>query len=359
MKVLQVIPDFGTGGAEKVVLNYMQGFQHSERIDMVTLVLSSDKNRLYERSIKEAGLNFVYLNQDISNNSIGARLKQIIQIRTFIKKYKPDIIHIHLSILWMICLAMAFYPRKKAFHTLHSDPRKTSYGKNRLIDTACYSLFRVTPICLNYEMKSYADEIFHRNDTLVLTNGIDIPLYRTNKRDSVRRELGVYDEFVVGHVGRFVDVKNHEKIVSVFSKIKQIEPTSKLVLVGDGELMEHIKLLCKERGISDSVLFLGTRSDVPNIMQAFDSFIFPSKYEGLGIVLVEAQAAGLHCVVSEEIPVEAIVTNKVDRLSLQENDAVWAKKILETNMDLSDEDRLNQYDIRSVLTQLEQYYYGE
>ena len=246
----------------------------------------------------------------------------------------------------------------KIFHTLHSNPTKTSTGKNLYIDRLCYKLFRVTPICLNSEMKKLADEHFKTDKTLVLPNGIDVDSYRTGAKVSVRNEIGVDgDIFLVGHVGRFHKVKNHEKIIDVFNEVLKLEPNAELALVGEGNTRESIENKCKKLGIFNHVKFLGTRSDINRVMQGFDAFIFPSYYEGLGIVMIEAQAAGLHCVMSDKVPQEVIVTSKVKTMSLEDPDAEWAKAILDTDGKYGDPKcKIAIYDIDNVITKLKSFY---
>ena len=358
MKVLHIVPDFGTGGAEKVILTYLEKTIDDPEFEFQALSLSNNQGRLYEKYAEQKGLSIEYLGQNIHDNSIRGRHKQIKEIRQYINNYNPEIVHIHLSILWMVCLATIGTKTKKIFHTLHSNPIKTSTGKNLYIDRLCYKLFRVTPICLNSEMKKLADEHFKTDKTLVLPNGIDVDSYRTGAKVSVRNEIGVDgDIFLVGHVGRFHKVKNHEKIIDVFNEVLKLEPNAELALVGEGNTRESIENKCKKLGIINHVKFLGTRSDINRVMQGFDAFIFPSYYEGLGIVMIEAQAAGLHCVMSDKVPQEVIVTSKVKTMSLEDPDAEWAKAILDIDGKYGDPKcKIAIYDIDNVITKLKSFY---
>lgn len=148
---------------------------------------------------------------------------------------------------------------------------------------------------------------------------------------SIRSELGIPpDRFVIGHVGRFVEAKNHSFIVDILEQTVKREPKACLLLVGDGPLRLDIEQKLITAGLSEHVVFTGMRSDVPRIMlSAMDVFLFPSLYEGLGLVLVEAQASGLPCIVSDVIPQEAeIVKSLVQRVSLSQISSEWAKSIL-------------------------------
>jgi glycosyltransferase involved in cell wall biosynthesis len=137
------------------------------------------------------------------------------------------------------------------------------------------------------------------------------------------------DAFAIGHVGRFSQQKNHAFVIDVFSELIKLEPKAFLLLTGDGELRREIEKKVLEVGLSQRVLFLGSRPDVPHLMQGImDVFLLPSFYEGLPLVLIEAQAAGLPSVVSDVIPEEAaIVKPLVRRVSLSEPAVEWAKAI--------------------------------
>ena len=359
MKVLHVIPDLPPCGAEKVVLTYLQKFKGDSNFDVAAISLSSNQHRLYERTAEDEGLNIMYLNQNIFDNSIKSRIKQIAQLRRAFKAARPDIIHIHLSILWIVCLASIGTGVKKMFHTLHSDPEKTSYGLHVYVDRLCYKLFHVRTLALNQEMKEKADSLFHLDNTLVLRNGIDLQLYKNQPKAELRKPFGIPEDcFVLGHVGRFNKVKNHTKIVEVFCELKKLRPLSKLLLVGDGEEMSQIKEMVRALSLDKDVIFTGARNEVPQMMAMMDCFIFPSLYEGLGIVLLEAQAAGLRCVVSDTVPVETTVTEKVIRLPLLLDASDWANAVLgEGGFNTSVvKQPLMSYDINNVIETLKHYY---
>lgn len=162
--------------------------------------------------------------------------------------------------------------------------------------------------------------------------GIDLDHFKVAaNREKVRIELGLPDDaFVVGHVGRFADSKNHTFLVKVFHEIVKNEPKARLLLVGAGSLSRTIKEQINRAGLSELVIFAGVRPDVPRLMLgAMDVFVFPSLYEGLGLVLIEAQASGLPCVISDVIPEEAdVVKPLVSRMSLSQSPSIWAMEVL-------------------------------
>lgn len=199
----------------------------------------------------------------------------------------------------------------------------------------------------------------------IVHNGIDLNLYRYSdeNRRSVRTEFGVEDKYVVGHVGRFNQQKNHKKIIEIFAELKHENPNAVLILVGKGELEEDIRKLVRDRGLEDSVIFSGVRSDVPRLLCGMDVFIFPSLYEGMPNTVIEAQATGLPCVISDTITREANVTNIVEYVCLESSAKIWAKKILNKpeqhreaiiNMLIA-----NSYDIKSVEDEFIRIVFGD
>jgi glycosyltransferase involved in cell wall biosynthesis len=162
----------------------------------------------------------------------------------------------------------------------------------------------------------------------VMPCGLDLkPFQASYDRDAIRSEYGVpLNAFVVGHVGRFVEQKNHAFLVEIFAAVVRRQPQAVLVLVGEGPLRPDVERQAESLGLKDRVRFIGIREDVPKLMGAlFDVLLFPSRWEGLGLVLVEAQAAGLRSVISDVVPHEAdVVPGLIRRVSLESSAETWA-----------------------------------
>lgn len=159
--------------------------------------------------------------------------------------------------------------------------------------------------------------------------GIDLEPFRTPfDSSSVRKALGIHEsDFVVGHVGRFCEPKNHEFLLDIAAELVQREPRTLLLLVGDGHLRPQIESKIRRLGLEQRVKLLGVRSDVPRILRgAMDTLVFPSLYEGFGLALLEAQAAGLPSIVSDRFPWESAITEGlITTLSLSDSPAIWAE----------------------------------
>ena len=178
-----------------------------------------------------------------------------------------------------------------------------------------------------------------------------------------RKELGIEDNsFVVGHVGRFADVKNHLFLLDVFIEISLSRPSAELLLVGDGELRSKIEEKAAELRLKNKVIFTGDRSDVNELMMVMDVFVFPSKYEGLPVTLVEAQCSGLPCLVSDMIPSDSILIKELVQVcSLQDPASDWADAALqcrnENRIACAEKIKEAGFDIEKNAKWLEEFYF--
>lgn len=171
---------------------------------------------------------------------------------------------------------------------------------------------------------------YEKEDVVIVPNAIDVRKYEYNleTRNYYRKMLGLEKKFVVCHVGRITRQKNPFRVIDIFNQVHLKEPKACLIYVGSGELEEEIKKYVCEKRLEDTVYFLGKRDDVAEIMQASDVFLLPSLYEGLPIVAIEAQAAGLPIVLSDNITKETDITGLVLFISLKEKDEKWANSII-------------------------------
>lgn len=170
--------------------------------------------------------------------------------------------------------------------------------------------------------------------TVFIPNAIDCKAfdYNTEIREKIRQELGIERRYVIGHVGSFRYAKNHEYLLKIFACLCKGQGKEKyvLLLLGEGSGMDGIRQLAKELGIEGQVYFLGNRSNIGDYYQAMDYFVYPSRFEGLPGAVVEAQTAGLRCLISDTICREVMVTDLVYAMNIQEDPASWAEYILKT-----------------------------
>lgn len=178
--------------------------------------------------------------------------------------------------------------------------------------------------------------LFGNKQYQILRNAIKVSCfhYDVSVRQQIRQLLGISDStFLVGHVGKFMDAKNHPFVIAVFAEIHRLIPDSKLLLVGDGPLRGMVETAVKNLHVEDCVILVGLRSDIPQLLQSLDVFMLPSFYEGMPLSVLEAQAAGLPCFISNCITKDVEIGEDVMSLSLQNTPRIWAKYIIDYSKD--------------------------
>lgn len=184
--------------------------------------------------------------------------------------------------------------------------------------------------CSNKAGEFFYGKSIWNNKGVIVHNAIPSRIFSYNDelRAEMRSRLGINNCYVIGHVGRFMEQKNHTRLIGIFSKIYKNNPGVRLLLVGAGELKEDMMKLAASLGVSDGVLFVGEQADMHKWYQAMDVFVMPSHFEGLTLSGIEAQAAGLPCVFSDRVSQETKITSAVLFVSLDESDDVWCDKIM-------------------------------
>lgn len=176
----------------------------------------------------------------------------------------------------------------------------------------------------------FGKERYQENKVTILPNAIDTKEFTPNSeiRNKIRAEYGVENKFVIGHVGRFHYAKNHEFLIDIFAEVSKQKENAVLMLLGDGPLKSDIEQKSEQLGLQNKVIFAGNQTPVAPFYQAFDCFLFPSRFEGMPGTVVEAQAAGLTCLISDTITRQVKATELVDFLSIEEPASMWAQKLI-------------------------------
>lgn len=208
-------------------------------------------------------------------------------------------------------------------------------------------------------------------NTKIIKNPIEARKYKFEQRsrDRIRREFSIENNtFVVGHVGRFFPEKNHDFLIDIFDSIHKKNPNTVLMLVGSGENGDNDPYVClakekiQQKNLENSVIFTGVRNDVPDILQAMDAFVFPSKTEGFGIALIEAQASGLRCFTSAKVvPKDVKVTDLLEFIDLNDSSEIWANSILQAEYCYPRDEYYKQiikagYDIEDCSKKMQEFY---
>ena len=368
-RVLQIMGGLKRGGLETFAMNMYRSIDRTKiQFDfLLTQVSGGD----YEEEAKSLGANIFYLPP--RNKGVRAYHKAL---DTFFKNNHEYIaIHEHISSLTSI--DPAYYAMKygipvRIFHA-HSSAIQKSIRFHWLHTLLHYinkpKVRRYATHYLGCSDKAI-DWVYNytgvRSKAIMINNGIDCEQYSYNDhiRNEVRQEFGINDsDFLIGHVGRFIPLKNQDFLVTILQYIKKSKPSSKLILIGDGETLDAIKKRTIREGLSESVIFTGVRSDVARLMQAMDVFVMPSWFEGLPVSLIEAQAAGLPIVASDTISHDSDVTGIIHFKSLNDSAEEWANTIIEWAEELQRPDRLDKiksagFDSKTTVKQLENIYTG-
>lgn len=245
-------------------------------------------------------------------------------------------------------------------HAHCTAPAQTSWSTRAKLQF-CKQVEKYTDYCL--ACSSAAGEwLFPHQKFIVLNNAVDVERFsfRPQVAETVRKELSLGDSLVVGTVGRIVPQKNPRELVSIFRSLCDKEPDARLLWVGDGPLREKAEMELRQAGLAERVIFTGVRADVDRLMQAMDVFILPSLFEGLGMVLIEAQATGLYCLCSDAVPREVNITGRCKFLPLGQPE-LWAEQTLFAPKDRPDTQeaiRLAGYNIDATAKWIEQFYLG-
>lgn len=340
-RILQVIGIMNRGGAETMIMNFYRAIDRTKY--QFDFLVFSDKTGDYDAEIEKLGGKIYRLPVFKIYNYFSFKKS----VKKFFSEHHWEVIHGHIRSSASIYLEEAKKHGSYAIAHCHSTD-----GECFIIKTLYHMLTYRIRYVADYFMAcsveagvaGFGKKVENSDRFMVLKNAINCGDYQYNEERHIalKKKFQLEDKFVIGHVGRFVEVKNHDFLIDVFNEIQKNRSDAVLVLVGRGNLEKQIKEKAKKLGIDEKVKFMGLRSDIPDIMNLFDIFIFPSHYEGLGIVGIEAQAAGLPCVFSDNIPQEAIITDNVIKLSLNEKANTWAEAIINIYEEYV---RKDQYDV--------------
>ena len=360
VKVLILDTVMDRGGAEAMTMNYMRNMDRTKV--QYDFLVHRDYRAAYEDEIEQLG-GKIYRICPIYPQNFHRYKKEIRKF--FIEHPKYKIIHCNMS-------ELGYFAYKEAYKL--GIPVRICHSHNTPRGFDLKMLFRYY---FRFRLQKYITHKFtcgieagdwlygkkSRNDFIMQNNAIETKNYIYNDKVEleVRKEFNIQNKLVIGHVGRFFPQKNHEFIIDIFNEKNS---NAILMLVGGGELkdelMNKIKNKVKELGLESVVIFTGVRKDVNRLLQCFDVFILPSLFEGLPVTMVEAQAAGLKCIISDRVPTDCIITDNVEILKLSDQPSLWADKILECSKfkkeNMYDEICESGFDIKENAKWLENFY---
>lgn len=322
MKIVHIIGKMNKGGVEAVVSNYLRAIDDSEL--EFDVIYDADSSADAPQDLLEKGVSFIKVPPYQKVFSYVKAVKRICRQRGY------DAVHVHmntLSVFPLFAAWLAGVPHRICHNHSTTSRRETKRNILKMILRPFCPLF-ATEYAACGEMAArwmFGEKHYLDGKVTVFNNAVDIKKYAfdSSARSSVRARLGLEDCYVIGHVGRFVNVKNHGFLLGLFAEYLKVNDKAALLLVGDGELLEKIKERAHELGINEKVVIITDADCAAPYYSAMDVFCLPSLYEGLPVVAVEAQASGLFCLLSDKITDECKVSDRLDFLSIENGFEPW------------------------------------
>jgi len=328
IRVAQVIGKAVISGVDSVVMNY---YRHIDRSRVQFDFFMDGYNKtLIDEEILDLGGRIIKLEPYEASMRTNMR-----QCHAAFTEGRYTIVHSHLNTLSCFPLYAAF--RAKVPIRIAHSHSTTSRGewKRNLMKQALRPFSKTFAThyaaCADYTARwLFGAKTVQKGQVRLIKNAVDTALFSPNEkaRERIRKEFGLENRFIVGHIGRFAFQKNHELLVRVFAEAYRKNPNAALILIGTGELEEDIRNLVKELDIEKAVFFTGIRRDIPDFLNAFDVFFLPSRYEGMPVVGIEAQAVGLPCLMSDTVTKDTAITPLVEFFPLHADIKEWAHKLL-------------------------------
>ena len=336
LRVLHIIGSLNIGGSQAMIMNLYRNMDRDKV--QFDFIVDHPKEIYYEKEIKQLGGKIYVMPRFLGKNIY---LVTKLWNKFFAKHPEYKILHSHVRSYASIYISIAKKHGVKTIIHSHSTSNGTGFKS-------------IVKRCLQYPLRYQADYLFacskiagewlygekatRGNNFFILNNAINTSKYKVNldTRLRVREQLGAKNNFVFGHVGRLHEAKNHMFLLDLFKNIIKQKPESKLVIVGDGELREKIENKIDALDLKEKVIMTGNRNDVPELLMAFDAFLFPSKWEGLPVTVVEAQAAGLPCFVSDTVTKEVGISDLVKYLPIDRGTVCWCEAIMKSELNKRD-----------------------
>ena len=353
------------GGIESFLIEMYRNIDRT-KLQFDFLSLESSDTETYEEEIKQLGGEMYVLN--IPRYKIFSVRKGV---RDFLIQHPEyDTVQVHVSSLFYVEDLIGVKKAKVKRRIVHAHNSK-QLGSKVLLIFHIINKMRIDKIVTDYFACSnlaaefmYPPKIVNSHKYTVINNGINAQKFRFNDetRKIIRKELKIENEFVIGMVGRIAPQKNQVFLIDIFNEVLKINPMSKLVIVGDGPMMNDVIERIKHYNIEKKVILLGMRIDIEKLLCAFDIYVHPALFEGLGITIVEAQASGLPCVVSmDTIPDEAKIISNYRKIGLSETAEVWAKNICSIEKNINRQEYVDMvisagYDSKDVAIKLQEFY---
>lgn len=364
IRVLQMIGSLELGGSQAMIMNIYRNIDRNAI--QFDFIVDRIEHMEYKEEIETLG-GIVYTMPTFKGTNV-IEIKRAWR-KFFLQHTEYKVLHSHVRSYASLYIPIA---KKNGITTIiHSHSTSNGRGVQAMIKKMMqYSLRYQADYLFSCSDKAGAwlfgkSALKHKNYKMI-SNAIDSQRFAfdEDKRIEIRKELHIENKFVVGNVGRLVIPKNHQFLIDIFISVLHKDANSCLLLVGDGELRNLLEKKCQQLGIQDAVMFLGSQSYVEKYYMAMDVFVFPSLWEGLGIAAVEAQAAGLSCVISDRVPKEVdIGSGLISIVRISDNSEKWADKIVaqkgKTRISQTKAIKNAGFDISNSAYRLQQFYLND
>lgn len=358
IRVLHVLGGLERGGAETMVLNIYRAIDR--RIVQFDFIIHTTEHQAYYDEIINLGGKIYSFPAFNGKNTFQLRH---LWNTFFIEHPEYKILHSHVRSYASLYLPIA---KKYGVKTIiHSHSTSNGKGVTSIVKRVLQYPLRYQAdylmACSNEAGRwLFGEKACKRSNYYFIPNAIDVEQYQFTPEiaEQYRKALGIQGKFVVGHVGRFHEAKNHFFLLDIFAEVSKKRADAMLLLVGDGNLRYAIETKIHDLKLEGRVVLTGNRDDVPQLMSAMDVFVFPSVWEGLPVTVVEAQASGLHCLISDQITKDVDTTELVERLSI-DNVKLWVDHILNVNVDRMDVMRKVKqagFDVKDSAAKLKEFY---
>lgn len=355
-KILHVLYSMDSGGIEQFLLNLVNENSISQKNVQMDFLLWKPHNQM-KKELEDCGAKIILVNNPRENFYKFAKSS----LKIF-KSY--DVVHLHSDYFNGVLSVLA---RSAGVKKIISHSHTIDDGKRDGVIRCVYRRISKFLIIKNSDelIGCSVDASFHlfgrkNMNSKVVFNGINTRHFIFNKENYLKQELYISEEtFLMGHIGRFSIEKNHIRLIKIFKVLKDEHQNAHLVLIGDGPLKPEILKLIEIEGLQDSIHLLGVRSDIVNILKSVDLFVLPSKFEGLPLTIIEAQAAGTKIAMSNNIPADVEILKKIIlRIDLRKSNKKLAKELWDWHslkVEITEEDRLESlkpFDIKEVYEEL-------
>ena len=351
--ILQIAAHLTIGGAEKVCRD-IGLYGNPEEYETHYIIFDEDIGD-FGREVEAKGCKIFKLREPSDNYGEYFR-----ELKKLMAKYPYTAVHAHtmFSIGWVMLAAKQMKIPVRVSHA-HS----ALIDGNSLVKSVYEKFMRMLILTCSTDLvacgeeagiRLYGEKAYKKRGNLIL-NGIDTKTFAFSqtKRDQIRAEYSIADKFVLGHTGRLAEVKNQVFILKLMPEILKRNKNAILMLIGDGDDRKMLETTAKELGVSDNVIFVGNVTNVQDYLSAMDVFVFPSLYEGLPLSILEVQANGLPCIISDTVPPDVFLTELIHPLSLKEPEKNWINEILSvernSTKDYSDEMKKSGFDLETAM----------